>query len=110
MVPGAIADAGQQGVHLGRAGAAGNAFAAGLGHAELDEEAGDIDHAGGVVHDDHAAGTHHGADLDECVVADADVEQLGGQAAAGGSAGLHRFEGVAVGHAAADAFNDLRAA
>ena len=93
--------------HLGRAGAAGNALAAGLGHAELDEEAGDVDHAGRVVHDDHAARAHHGADLDQSVIADANIEQFSGKASAGGTAGLHSFEGVAVGNAAADAFDDV---
>ena len=94
-------------MHLRRAGAAGNALAAGLGHAELDEEAGHVDHAGGVVHDDHAAGAHDGADLHEGVVADAEVQHLGGNAAAGGTAGLHRLEGVSAGYAAADDLDDL---
>ena len=101
------ADAGKDVEHLRGTGAAGNAFAAGLGHAELDEEAGDVDHAGGIVHDDHAAGAHHGADFDEGVVADADVEQFSGEATAGGAAGLHGLEGVAVGYTAANAFNDV---
>ena len=110
MVPSPVADARQQGVHLRCAGAAGNALAARLGHAELDEEAGHIDHAGGVVHDDHAAGAHHGSGLDQRIVADAEVEQLCGNAAAGRAAGLHRLEVVSVGNAAADVFDDLRAA
>ena len=55
----AIANFGQQFIHLRRARAARNALAAGLRHAELHEEAGHIDHAGGIVHDDHAARAHH---------------------------------------------------
>ncbi|MFM1944517.1 MAG: hypothetical protein RI897_3499 [Verrucomicrobiota bacterium] len=45
-------------VHLAGADAAGDTFAAGFFHTELHEEAGDIDHAGGVVHDDEATGAH----------------------------------------------------
>src|ERR1039457_6103976 len=44
----------QQTVHLHRAGAAGNALAARFVHAELHEEARDIHHLRGVIHDDHA--------------------------------------------------------
>ena len=45
--------------------------------------------------------------FEQRVVADADVEHFGGNAAAGGTAGLHRLECVAVGNAAADALDDL---
>ena len=40
------------------AGAAGDALAARLVHAELHEVPGDVHHAGRLVHDDHAAGAH----------------------------------------------------
>ena len=103
----AVADSRQQRKHLRGAGAAGNAFAAGLRHAELHEEAGHIDHARGVVHDDHAAGAHHGADADQRLVADLQVEMLFGNAAARRAASLHSLEFVTVRNAAADAFDDL---
>ena len=54
-------------VHLLRADAARNALAAGFGHAELHEELGHIHHAGGLVHHDHAARAHDGADASRAI-------------------------------------------
>ncbi len=104
---GSIADARKQREHLRRSRAAGNALAAGLGHAELDEETRDVDHARRVVHDDHSARSHHRSHLDQRFVTDLQVEMLLGNAAAGRSAGLHCLESVTVRNATADAFDDL---
>ena len=68
------------------------ALTAGFLHGEVEVELGDGDHAGGLVHDDHTAGAHHGAGSHEVVVVDRGVEELLGQAAAGRTAGLHGFE------------------
>ena len=84
--------AAQDVVHLDGARAAGNAFAAGFLHAELHEEAGDVHHARGFVHDDQAAGAHDGADARERFVIDRQIQELLGDAAAGGAAGLRGFE------------------
>ena len=75
---------------------AGGAFAAGLINREFQEELGDVHHAGVLVHDDQAAGTHHGADGDEVVIVDGGVDQARGDAAARGAAGLRGLELLAV--------------
>ena len=87
--------------------AAGHALAAALLGGELEEELGEVDHAGAVVHDDHAAGAHHGAGGDQALEVDRRVEQVGGQAAAGRAAELHGLELAAGQHAAADVEDDL---
>ena len=100
----------QQVVHLRRADAAGHALAARLAHAEFHEVRGHVHHAGRLVHDDHAARAHDRADLAERLVVDGHVEELRGDAAAGGAAGLHGLERSAVGDAAADVEDRSRAA
>src|ERR1035441_8658645 len=72
----------QQTVHLHRASPAGNAFAARFVHAELHEEARDIHHLRGVIHDDHAARSHNGAELGQGVVIHWRIERLSRDAAA----------------------------
>ncbi len=62
--------------------AAWDALAAGLRVRELDEVAGDIDHAVVFVEHDHAAGAHDGADLRQGFVVDRSVEHFDGDAAA----------------------------
>ena len=94
-MPSARGDGVEDAQGLVEADAAGDAFAAGLGVRELDEVAGHIDHAVVFVHDHHAAGAHDGADLREAFVIDRGVEHLHGNAAAGGSAGLHGFHAAA---------------
>ena len=85
----------------------GGALAAGFVNREFQEELGDVHHTGGLVHDDQTAGAHHGADSDEVVVINRNVEMLGRNAAAGGAARLGRLELLSVGYAAADLLNDL---
>ena len=87
--------------------AAGGALAAGLVDGEVEEELGHVDHAGVLVHDDEAAGAHHGADGDEVVVIDLGIDEARGDAAAGRTAGLGSLEGLAVGDAAADLIDDV---
>src|SRR5208337_2949167 len=94
-------------VHLGRPGAAGNALAAGFGHAELHEVVRHVHHAGAVVHDDHAAGAHDGTEFPERFIVYGEVEELFRDAAAGRSTGLHGLEFMAFGNAAANLKNDL---
>ena len=68
---------------------------------------GDVDGAVILVHDDGAAGAHHGATGNEGVIVDRGVEVLFGQAAAGRTAGLDGFELLATGDAAADFIDEL---
>src|SRR5208282_109959 len=103
----AAADFLQQIQHLLGADAAGRAFAAGFIAAKLEEKPGDVHHAGILVHDDHAAGTHDGAELLERLILDRGVEMLRGDDAARGAAGLDGLELFAVGDAAADFVDDV---
>ncbi len=97
----------EQHVQLGGADPAGDALAARLLAAEVHEVLGDVDHAGGVVHDDHAARAHERAHGGERLVVDRHVEELGGDAAARRAAGLDRLERPAVDDPAADVEDDL---
>ena len=103
----ALGDAGEDFQEALVADAAGGAFPAGFLHDELQVEFGDRHHAVVLVHDNHAAGTHHGAGCQQVVKVNGGVEVLFGQAAAGRSAGLHGFEFLAVLDAAADFVDDL---
>src|SRR5271157_3646255 len=60
-----LGDPGQQPVQLDSPGAAGDTLAARLVHAELHEELGNVDHIGGLVHDNHPARAHDRAQLHE---------------------------------------------
>ena len=103
----AFANAVEDFQHAARADAAGGALAAAFIHGEIQEEAGDVHHTVVLVHDDHAAGAHHGAGRDQVVIVHGGVEHVRGQAAARGAAGLHGLERLAAGNAAADFVNDL---
>ena len=59
--------------------AAWGAFAAGFIDREGQIELGDVDHAVVFVHDDHAAGAHHGTRGHEAVVVDRGVQVLFGE-------------------------------
>ena len=61
-----------------------------------------IDSAVIFVHNDRAAGTHHGSTGNEGVIVDRGIEVFLGQAAAGRTAGLDGFEGFSARDAAAD--------
>ena len=87
--------------------AAGRAFAARFLCQEGDEVPGDVHHAGLIVHDDHAARTHHGSRFGQAVEIDRHVEVRFGQTAAGGAARLHGLEFAAARNAAADVEDDL---
>ena len=87
--------------------AAGHALAAALVLGELQEVPGEVDHAGGVVGHDHAAGAHDGAGRGEALVVDRRVEQARRHAAAGGAAELDGLELPAVLDAAADVEDDV---
>ncbi len=86
---------------------AGDALAAALLLGEVEEEARQVDHAGLVVDDDHAAGADDGAGGGEALVVDRGVEQSGRHAAARGTAELHGLELAAVLDAAADVEDDV---
>ena len=76
-------------------------------HDELHEVLGELDHAGRLVGDDHAARAHDGARGAQRVEVDGRVEVGLGQAAAERAAGLHGLEVPALGDAAADLVDDL---
>ena len=93
--------------HSYRTDTAGSALTAGLVHGELKEELCKVYHTGILVHDDKSAGAHHGADGDKVIVVNGCIYKACGDASAGGTAGLRRFELLAVGDTAADLFYDL---
>ena len=103
----ALADAVEDFQHPLGADAAGHALAARFLLDELEEEAGDVDHAAILVHDDQAAGAHDRAELGERLVVERHVEVLLGDAAAGGAADLGGLELLAVGDAAADVVDQV---
>ena len=74
---------------------------------EFEEEAGHVDHAAVLVHDDQAAGAHDRAQFGERLVVQRHVEVLLGDAAAGGAADLRRLELLAAGNAAADVVDQV---
>ena len=96
LAPLALGDAGEDAQRLVQPDPAGRALAAGFGAGELDEVAGDVDHAIVFVHHHHAARPHDGAELAERFVIDRGLEQVGRDAAARRPAGLHRLDRMAV--------------
>ena len=92
----------QNAVHLVRSDAAWNALAARLGHAEVHEVFGHVDHAGAFVHHDHAARAHDRPRACQRFIIHRHVEAIGRQAAARRSARLHRLELAALRNPAAD--------
>ena len=97
----AFGDAREGAQRLVQSDPAGHAFAAGFGAGELDEVAGDVDHAVVFVHHHHAARTHDRAELPQRFEIDRGIEHLVRNAAAGRSAGLHRLDVMAERSAAA---------
>src|SRR5215470_4951049 len=82
----------EQTIHLIRPHAARDTFAAGFGHAEIHEVLGDVHHAGGLVHDDHSAGTHDRSSLSQGLIIDWHVQILGRQTTSGRAARLYGLE------------------
>ena len=76
-----------------RTNAARGTLSTGFIHGEFQEELRDVHHTGGVVHDNQAAGTHHGADGDQVVVIDRHIHLGGRDTAAGRAAGLGCLKG-----------------
>ena len=103
----ALADAVEDLQHPLGAHAAGDALAARFLLDELQEEAGHVDHAAVLVHDDQAAGAHDRAQFRERLVVQRHVEVLLGDAAAGRAADLGRLELLARGDAAADVVDQV---
>src|ERR1700690_4353544 len=103
----ALRDFVQDPVHVVGSDTARYALATGFAHAEIHEEAGHIDHAGSVVHDNHAARTHNRAGAREIFVVDRHIEKLLGQTSARGTAGLDGFELAALRHASTDVEDHL---
>ena len=74
---------------------------------EVQEEPGHVHHAGGFVHDNQTAGSHHGAGADQGVIVNGQIKLLRGQTAAGRTAALYRFELLAVLNAAGNIEHDF---
>ena len=83
------------------------ALPAGLVIGELNEELGDIDHAGVFIHHNHSAGTHHGAHFLQALVVNREIDVAIRDAAPRRTARLHRLELFAARDAAADVVDDL---
>src|SRR5260221_1692886 len=73
----------------------------------MHDAAGHVHHAGVFVHDHHAAGAHHAANLGDRVVVHCHVDLGSGEQRAGAAAGNHGFEFFAVGYAAGHIVNEL---
>jgi hypothetical protein len=93
--------------HAANAFPAGDTLAAGLFLQKGQKILSDIDHTRAVVHDDHTAGTHHGADFVKSVEIHLQIQKALGNTAAGRTAGLHGFELASFGDAAAHAVDDF---
>ena len=88
--------------HLAQALATGRALSAAFLAQEIDVVARDFDHAAAIVHDDHAAGAHHGAIFNQRVEVNRQIEQAFGDAAARRAARLDGLEGTVLDDATAD--------
>ena len=69
----ALDDLGEHLIQTAGADPARRALSAALVDREVEEEAGDVDHAVVLVHNYKSAGAHHGADSDEAVVVDRSI-------------------------------------
>jgi len=107
MPSAALADARQYLQHALAAHAARDALATRLCGSKGQKELAKLDHASGLIHDDHAAGAHHGTRLLQRVEIDAQVESRCGNASPQRAAGLHGLEFSSVGDPAADIKDDL---
>ena len=103
----AFGDALQDFQHALCANPAGGAFAAGFIRSKLQEEAGNVDHAVILIHDNQAARAHHGADCRQVIVVDRNIQVLCRDAAAGRTTRLRSLKLFAVGNATADIKEDL---
>ncbi len=91
-------DAVQDAQFFVQAHAAGNTFATRFRIRELDEVAGNIDHAVVFVHHDHAARAHDRAELCEALVIDGGIEHFMWNGSTGGTARLYGLD-LPAGHA-----------
>ena len=81
---------------------AGDAFSAAFTLDEIHKKFSDIHHAGIFIHDDQSAGTHHGADFNQRLIIDLDLQVLFGDAAPAWTADLDRFEFLIIWNTTAD--------
>ena len=101
----AFGDFGKDFEHSLGADSAGRTFSAGFVADEFHIEFCNVDHAVVFVHNDCAAGTHHGTESNKVIEVDGNVKFVRGDAAAGRTAGLDSFEFFAAGNSAADIVN-----
>ena len=80
-------------------------FTAGFFHREFEIEFGNGYHTVVLVHHDHTTGTHHGTGCQKVIEIDRYIQVFLGQATAGRSPGLHRFEFFTVLDTATDLVN-----
>ena len=103
----ALADFGENFKHTLGSYTAGGAFAAGFVADEFHIELRNVNHAVVLVHNDCAAGAHHGAERNKVIKVYGSVKLVLDDTAAGGAACLDCFEALAVGNSAADVENKL---
>ena len=84
---------------------AGRTFSAGFVADEFHIEFCNVYHAVVFVHNDCAAGTHHGTESNKVIKVDGNVEFVSSDTAAGRTAGLDCFEFFVIGNTAADIVN-----
>ena len=106
-VPRPLGDVDQHLLHPAHTFPAGRTLSAGLLFQELGEVSGHVHHAVRLVHDDHAARTHHGAGFGELVEIHLHIDQGLGNAAPGRAPGLHGLELPVFQDAPADLEDDL---
>ena len=85
---------------------AGGTFAAGFLYRKFKKKFGNIHHTVVFIHNDQAAGAHHGADGNQIVIVNGNIKMFGWDTAAGGAAGLGRFEFLSVWNTASDLINN----
>ena len=103
----AFGDLGKYLEHSLGADTAGRTFSAGFVTDEFHIEFCNVNHAVIFIHNDCAAGTHHGTESNKVIEVDGNIKLISSDTAAGRAAGLDSFEFFAVRDAAADVINKL---
>ena len=93
--------------HTLRAFAAGSTFTAGFRLRKVQEELGNVNHAGILVHNNKATTAHHSTGSNQGIIIDRQIQHAFRQTAAGRTADLYSLKLFAVGNAAADIINNL---
>ena len=93
--------------HTLRAFAAGSTFAAGFRLRKVQEEPGNVNHAGILIHNNQTAAAHHSAGSNQRIIIYRQIQHAFWQTAAGRTADLYSLKLFAVGNTAADIIDNL---